>query len=85
MSKILTNLTGDDLLLKDKSIIKAGKTEELENVIADELMAKYPKSLKVEGEAVSAELTEKEDTEDENQKESAETPVEKPRKKRKAK
>ncbi len=45
MSKILTNLTGEDLLLKDKTIIYAGKTETLEDSVAIELLEKYPTSL----------------------------------------
>jgi len=46
--KTLTNTTGDDLLLKDKPIIKAGKTVELEDSVAAELLAKYPTQV-VEG------------------------------------
>jgi len=43
--KTLTNLVGEDLLLKDKMIMRAGKTETLEDNIADELLAKYPNSV----------------------------------------
>lgn len=60
--KTLTNLIGDDLLLKDKMIIRAGKTAELEDSVAAELLAKYPGQV-VEG--------------------TPETPVAKPKRKRK--